>query len=118
MSVYQTKINSFGPMAEMFQEENMIVLFGNDAPEDLAEFTYNIDVNPVNGKIEEGMTVQIGGESYQITAVGNVVEKNLNDLGHITIKFDGATEADLAGTLYVEAKEMPSIDVGTEIVIK
>ncbi|MGX7107421.1 PTS glucitol/sorbitol transporter subunit IIA [Hutsoniella sourekii] len=117
MSIYQTKVINIGDEAELFKGEKMMILFGENAPEDLAEYCYNINVNDINGSIEPGLTLQIGQDSYQITAVGDVVEKNLRDLGHITIRFNGSTDAELGGTLYVEDKELPSLSVGTEITI-
>ena len=43
--------------------------------------------------------------------------KNLNQLGHITMSFTGDSTANLPGTLYLEAKEIPEITEGTEIAI-
>ncbi|HAP8255329.1 TPA: PTS sorbitol transporter subunit IIA, partial [Enterococcus faecium] len=40
-----------------------------------------------------------------------------NELGHITIKFDGSHEPELPGTMYVEDKEMPHLRKGTIIKI-
>jgi len=118
MAVFETEITSIGPEAEQFKAEKMMILFGKEAPATLADYCYNIKVTPVQGSIETGGKLMIGNSSFDITSVGNVVQKNLEDLGHITIKFDGATEAELPGTLYVEAKEMPIIKSGTQIVIE
>lgn len=116
--VYETEIVDFGSSAEMFKAENMMILFGDNAPDDLADYSYIINIRPVEGSIEPGMVVSIGEKSYEITAVGNVVEKNLGDLGHITLKFDGATEAELPGTLYLEDAALPDLAVGTKIKIQ
>jgi len=118
MSLYETRIVDLGPEAEMFQEESMMILFGEKVPEDLANYAYIINVNPVEGTIEEGMTVIIANESYKITAVGDVVNKNLNNLGHITLNFNGEVEAELPGTLYLEEKELPKVEAGTTITIQ
>lgn len=118
MMVYETEIVDFGSSAEMFKAENMMILFGDNAPDDLADYSYIIKIHSVNGKIEPGMVVSFNEESYEITAVGGVVEKNLGDLGHITLKFDGAREAELPGTLYLENKELPDVEVGTTISIQ
>lgn len=118
MTVYETKIVSIGSDAEMFKAEEMMVLFGKDAPEDLADYSYIIDVNAINGNIEAGMVVSLDDQSYGITAVGDVVEKNLGNLGHITLKFDGSDEPTLPGTLHLESKELPDVKVGTTITIQ
>lgn len=118
MSLYETKVVDLGAEAEMFQAEGMMILFGEEVPEDLANYAYIINVNPVEGTIEKGMTLTIGGEFYEITAVGDVVNKNLNDLGHITLKFNGATEPELPGTLNLEEKALPQVEVGTVLTIQ
>lgn len=117
MTLYKTKVINIGNEAEMFREEGMIILFGENAPESLSDYCYNIKVEPVAGEIEAGMELSIGSEKYSVTAVGSVVRKNLSELGHITIKFDGSKEADLPGTLYVEDKALPEITIGEEISI-
>lgn len=117
MTLYKTKVINIGNEAEMFREEGMIILFGENAPESLSDYCYNIKVEPVSGEIEAGMELSIGSEKYSVTAVGSVVRKNLSELGHITIKFDGSKEADLPGTLYVEDKALPEITIGEEISI-
>lgn len=117
MTIFNTTITNIGAEAEMFQAEKMIILFGENAPESLADYCYNIQLNKASEEITTEMTLTIADTAYSITAVGSVVTKNLNELGHITIKFDGSTEAELPGTLYVEAKEMPEITVGSTITI-
>lgn len=117
MTLYKTKVINIGNEAEMFREEGMIILFGENAPESLSDYCYNIKVEPVAGEIEAGMELSIGSEKYSVTAVGSVVRKNLSELGHITIKFDGSREAELPGTLYVENRALPKINIGEEISI-
>ena len=117
MSVFTTKVQSIGPEAELFKEEKMVILFGKDAPDALADYCYNIEVQPVTEAITDKQTLVIDEQTYQITAAGEVVLTNLDTLGHITIKFDGATTPELPGTLYVEEKAIPEITVGTTITI-
>lgn len=117
MNVFETKVLSIGAEAELFKEEKMMILFGKDAPDMLADYCYNIQVNPVHGEISTGRPLIVDNQEYQITAVGDVVLSNLENLGHITIKFDGSTTPELPGTLYVEAKDMPEVQIGTAISI-
>lgn len=115
--MYRTVIKAIGAEAETFKSENMLILFGENAPDTLKDYCYTIEVNPVEKDIESEMILKIDSQEYSITAVGEVVGKNLNDLGHITIKFDGNTTADLPGTLHVEANEFPALEIGTTIEI-
>lgn len=118
MKVYETKVVDLGSEAAMFLEENMLILFGEEVPKDLANYSYIIKVNTLNGTIESGMDVIIDGKTYKITAVGDVVNKNLSNLGHITLKFDGSTKAELPGTLYLEEKALPNVNLGSTITVQ
>lgn len=117
VTIYQNEIKSIGTFAKDFLQEKMLILFGNEAPDGLKDYCYGIDVTPLNGEIRTGHHVSIGNRSFKITAVGHLVKKNLVNLGHITIKFDGSKIPELAGTLYLEDKAVPDIQVGTKIEI-
>jgi len=117
MQKYSTIINKIGPEVESFLDEKMLILFGDNAPDELAEFCLTINVNEVEGDIVAGDTLQLGENTYTVTAVGDAVKQNLAALGHITLKFDGSTTAELPGTLYLEDSELQPVEVGTEIKI-
>lgn len=116
-TIYENKIKDVGPMANTFLEENMFILFGEGAPQDLKDFCYSIDVVGADGEIEAGQTLYLNGEKFEITSVGNLVHRNLTTLGHITLRFDGSTTPELPGTLYLENKEIPALDLGSELKI-
>jgi len=103
---YKTRINKIGPAIEDFLGEKMLILFGENAPAELAEYCLLIDVKNVEGEIVPGDTLQLGEKEYHVTAVGDAVKKNLSSLGHITLKFDGSTFPELPGTLYLEESEI------------
>lgn len=115
--IYKTEIRSIGPLAKDFLQEKMLILFGSEAPDGLKDYCFGINVTPVTGSIQIGQYVYFDDHSYRVTAVGHLVQKNLVNLGHITIKFDGSTKADLAGTLYLEDKHVPDIQIGMRICI-
>ncbi|MDN5332631.1 MAG: glucitol/sorbitol system component, partial [Tepidanaerobacteraceae bacterium] len=54
---------------------------------------------------------------YRITAVGEVANKNLKNIGHVCLKFDGKTEPELPGNIHLEEKTLPALKVGEEIFI-
>ncbi|AJA48941.1 PTS system, glucitol/sorbitol-specific, IIA component [Clostridium pasteurianum DSM 525 = ATCC 6013] len=115
--VYNTKVTSIGPLVEGFYPEKMIILFKDNAPDELADYCVMHSINDLKEDIKEGYTLKIDGIDYKITAVGDVVNKNLRDLGHICLKFDGSTKAALEGTLYLEDKEIKEVSLGSEIQI-
>lgn len=118
-TIFQTKVVAIGPEAAgMIEATNMLILFGEGAPADLAEFCFTIDSKELTGEIAVGGKLVIDSVAFPITAVGNVVEKNLSNLGHITINFDGSSQGSLPGTLHVAADRLPSLSEGSIIQIE
>lgn len=116
--MYKTTIKEIGKDAKAFEEEQMMVLFGDNAPAELADFCYIIDIVAVNEEITKESILKLDDVEYQITSVGDAVRKNLNDLGHITLKFDGSETAGQAGTLYLEEKRIADVNQGSIISIE
>ncbi|MBY5034245.1 PTS glucitol/sorbitol transporter subunit IIA [Streptococcus gallolyticus] len=117
-TIFETRIKAIGPEAEnMIEEAGMFILFGDGAPDDLAQYCFTIDNKEVNGEIQPGGQLLIDGHAYPITAVGNVVEKNLSALGHITVSLDGSLESSLPGTLHVDVDDVPVLKEGALIQI-
>ncbi|MGB4777883.1 PTS glucitol/sorbitol transporter subunit IIA [Microbacterium sp.] len=100
-AIYETRVMGSGPEAASFAEMNMLVLFGEDAPDMLKEYCYFITLAPVEGVIAPGQDLVINETRYPITAVGDVAGRNLANLGHISVVFDGATEPHLPGSINV-----------------
>jgi PTS system glucitol/sorbitol-specific IIA component len=115
--IYENKVKASGVLAETFLDEGMIIFFGDNAPDTLADYCYSIDVKPVEETIKAGQIFIIDGVEFKITAVGDVAEKNLVNLGHITVAFNGSPEPTLSGTICVERKEIPKFKIGSEISI-
>lgn len=116
--VYENRVKGAGDMVSAFQGEKMFILFGDNAPDTLKDFCYTIDIKDTNKEISVGQILDIDGSKFEITAVGNVAEKNLTSLGHMTVVFDGSKEAALPGSIYVENADMPELKIGTTIKIE
>lgn len=112
-TVYESTFISVGPCANESLEDNFIITFGEGAPMDVAEycFIHRVDLND-SGTFEAGSVLAIGDSEYPVTAVGHVARENLRDLGHITVRFDGAAEAEFPGTVHVAGSAPASIEPG------
>lgn len=115
--IYDNQIKSKGSLVDSFEGEPMFILFGDNAPDTLKDFCYCIDVKKAEEEIKPGQFVVIDGAKFKITALGDIAQRNLENLGHVTISFDGATSATLPGTINVEKSDVPKLDVGTQISI-
>ena len=111
--IYENKVKAMGECVNEFNDEKLLIIFGDNAPEEIADYCYSVDVNPINGEIKAGQFFEVDDERFQITAVGWEAPTTLAGLGHCTFKFNGATEPDQPGTICVEDKEMPELKIGT-----
>lgn len=115
--IYSTTIKAWGPSATEFAVEKMVVTFADNVPEALADFVYYVIQNPVLGELAVGQRLSIGEDTWEVTAVGDVARKNLNDLGHLTLVFDGGKEPLMPGAVHVSAGSMPTITPGVSLTI-
>ncbi|MFD1363655.1 PTS glucitol/sorbitol transporter subunit IIA [Lentibacillus salinarum] len=116
--IYQTKVNKLGESVTEFLDQGMLIMFKDNAPQELAEFCILHSENDLRENIKAGDSLIIGDNSYEITAIGSAVNENLANLGHITLRFDGATEAELPGTLSLENKEINEVTIGDVIKVE
>lgn len=112
--IYENTIKNHGENIEAFGGE-MAIFFGEGAPDTLKDFCYTIDVKPVAETITPGQFFAIDEENFEILFVGETAQNNLQDLGHLTVVFTGDKEALLPGTIVVENKANPGMNVGTTI---
>lgn len=117
--IYRTQISEVGPLATAFLGEGMLITFGSNAPEELREFCFIVAPSLTVAPIEVGQTLWIDQQAFPITAVGAVAQRNLDSLGHVTIKLDAANEAGLAGAIHVApAEAAPALQIGSTLVIE
>ncbi len=118
MIKYQGKILSIGPLVEEFTKAGILVFFGEDAPDELLEFSIIHDAKDLKEPIAIGDIVSINNEKFRILAVGEVANTNLGNLGHLILKINGDDTARLPGDVNLEEKPIPEIRVGMEIKIE
>jgi PTS system glucitol/sorbitol-specific IIA component len=99
--IYQTTITRIGDSAPDALSDNMLITFREGAPADIAEFCFIHNHGTLSGTLQPGTCFELGEQRYPVTAVGNVAEQNLRELGHITLRFDGQTQAEYPGTVHV-----------------
>ena len=117
--IYRTQVTETGPLATAFLDEGMLITFGADAPDELREFCFIVTASHSVAPIEVGQTLWIDQQAFAITAVGDIAQRNLDSLGHVTIKLDAADEAGLAGAIHVApAAVQPALRVGSTLVIE
>lgn len=116
--IYTTIVKEIGEKAGEFFEQGMFIIFKDDAPDYLKQYCVVHSGNQLLQKVEPGDEFFIDDTEFGILAVGEVVNENLQDLGHITIRFDGDTSMILPGTICLEKKELPEIKAESRFEIK
>ena len=113
MSLYNVEIIKVGECAAEALSDDMLILFNDSVPTDAAEYCFVHNHDALKGDIVVGGNVVIDGSAYPITAVGDAVNQNLGNLGHITLRFDGAENADFVGSLHLSGRQPQTLKVGS-----
>lgn len=111
MVKFEGQVTAVGPHVPEFIASKMLVLFGEDAPAELAEFSVLHNGQAV-APLLEGDTFAIGMNRYRILAVGLIANDNLTTLGHVVLKFNGLLEPEMPGDICLEARELLSVEPG------
>lgn len=119
MLVYSTTVTAVGELVSDFRDQGILVFFGEGAPIELHEFSVLHKVEISQRAPEIGDLIRINSEDFseefQVLAVGSVASDNLLNLGHLDLKANGLTEAELPGDVNVEARPLPMIKVGDKL---
>ena len=118
MIKYIANVRAIGAEVNEFLEHGILVLFGEDAPEELAEFAAIHDGTELLSPVVCGDIVWLDTASFRVTCVGEVANTNLETLGHLILKCNGASVPEMPGDLCVERKPIPPLFVGMTIRIE
>lgn len=105
---YSSTITGWGPDALSFLEDeecNFLILFNENAPEELAEIAVLHTSSELHADPAPGDTMMICGKAYDVTAVGEEAKQTLRELGHCTLSFKGGTEPERPGCIMLEGEE-------------
>lgn len=111
---YKVLITAIGIDAMGFLDmEGMdcIVIFNDDAPEDLAEICVLHTKSEVLEDPEAGDIVSICDNIYTITAVGEEAKLTLRELGHCTLVFRGEDTPDRPGCIMLDGPKPSASDI-------
>lgn len=117
-TIFHSKVTKLGDLVSAFMDEKMLILFKDNAPEELADYCVLHSGNELTDTVREHDFFVIGNTEYQVVYVGTEVQKNLRDLGHITLRFNANEEGEsLEGSLYLEDKVIVPVNIGDSLSI-
>lgn len=115
---YSTTVQELGEQVNAFKGAGMLIMFNENAPQELREYCILHRGNKLEDTVQPGDILNLGDTSYKVVFVGNQVQKNLKDLGHITLRFNANKDGEsLEGSLYLEEKPVADVAPGDEIAI-
>jgi PTS system glucitol/sorbitol-specific IIA component len=114
--LFEVTASQIGELVAAFKEQKLLILFDENAPKELHDITVLHTNRKNNGEIKQNDILMIDEQAFRIHFVGDTANKTIQELGHVTLKFDGSPE-DLPGTICVEDKPIPDVQVGSRIQI-
>lgn len=115
MEKYRVIVTNIGPQAEELRNGNIVILFDEGAPPELAEISVLHTKGELLGEIEVGDILHFGDLTYRILEVGSKANENMALLGHCCLKFDKNLTL-LHGDIRLDGTP-PPLEIGQEIVI-
>jgi glucitol/sorbitol PTS system EIIA component len=112
---YETVVTEVGAEVAAFVAAGVLVWFDDSAPEELRWFSVLHRPTVTSGGVVPGDLVCIDDRRLRVTAVGDVANANLVQLGHLDLKANGATEPPMPGDVCVEEADLPEIRPGTTL---
>ncbi|MTH46522.1 PTS glucitol/sorbitol transporter subunit IIA [Intestinirhabdus alba] len=116
-SLYHLEIISVGRFVARALQQQRLILFADPVPAAIADYCAVHRPGKLSGALLPGLHIKINESVRQITAVGSVATANLQRLGHITLSFNGAAEAELPGTVHLSGPTPATILPGDRITI-
>lgn len=113
--VYSSTVTAVGALVSDFRDQGLLVWFGENAPEELHEFSILHKVDNHKRAPIVGDTIALNDDFFTVLAIGSVASENLLNLGHLDLKANGLAVAELPGDVNVEARELPMIKVGDRL---
>lgn len=101
-----------------FEDEPIIILFNNTAPEGLREvcIIHDYDANPESDLLKVGSKIIFGEEEYEVVEIGHTANSSLIELGHASFYFDLPEDQELLpGSVSLSPHILPDIKIGDEI---
>ena len=115
---YATTVTAVGEQVAEFVGQGILIWFAEGAPEELHFFTVLHRPTVTTGGVRPGDLVRIDDKAFRVTAVGDVANENMVNLGHMDLKANGADAAPLPGDICLEELPLPEPRPGTTLVIE
>lgn len=118
MDIYRTTIEAIGPYALDFLENRRTDHLLPPGPGRVKGYCLILTPADLVTDIQVGDYLLLGETRYPITAVGPVASENLRNLGHISLRFDGAITTPWAGSIHLAGGKPRSASAGETLAME
>ncbi len=115
--VYKSEITHFGDIALDFLGDNMLILFNEGAPPELAELAVCHKKANLSREIRVGDKFSLGDNEYEVIDIGWEANDTFKMLGHCSLIFKDSGVADLPGQIVLKGESLPNLKIGDIIKI-
>ena len=115
---YASTVTAVGEQVPEFIGQGLLIWFAEGAPEELHFFAVLHRPTVTTGGVRAGDVVRIDDTAFRVTAVGEVANDNMVNLGNMDLNANGANEAPLPGDICLEELPLPEPRPGTTLVIE
>jgi glucitol/sorbitol PTS system EIIA component len=115
---YATEVTAVGEQVGEFVAQGLLIWFAEGAPEELHFFSVLHRPTVTSGGVRPGDRLRIDDRTFRVTAVGEVANDNMVNLGHMDLKANGAEDAPLPGDICLEQLPLPEPRPGSTLVIE
>lgn len=118
MVKFEAEVVNKGRLLDNILHTNLLILFDKRLNDFLKDFGVEHN-NAINtGGIKENDILDIDGQEYIITKIGNKVNEELPKTGHTAIKIGTELDTDTDNMILVSGESFPVINEGTKIIIR
>lgn len=114
---YRAKVTHIGELVTEFIDAGILVFFGEQAPQELRDFSIIHDGKELKADLEKGDVLYLDHVPYEILSIGPVANQNFANLGHLVVKFNGALEPEMPGDVTVANQKPHDVKIGSVIEI-
>lgn len=119
MTKYEATVVDIGVMVDELLRQGILILFDKTAPPELQEISVVHTGATLEEDVEAGDLIILGDFEYKVTAIGEIANRNLRNIGHACLKFDGRSSPELPGDIHLYGDKLPfSLKKEDTIIIK
>ncbi len=114
-TIYEFKVSEIGTLAPALLEEGVFIIFEERSFISFLAFGFIHEKAELKKEVKVGDVLEVNGEQFPITHIGEWVNHNLKETGHTTFELSWAVEENFGNQVICEGKAYPKIKIGDTV---